>query len=402
MLGCLPVLAQSPHGTELKIDCAQCHNPSGWEVEVDSIPFNHSLETPFELEGVHAMVDCKLCHESLVFDEAPSDCVSCHADVHSMSVGNDCVRCHTADSWLVDNIPELHEENGFPLMGAHGNLSCVECHEAETNIRFDRIGNECVSCHNDDFLATENPNHQQVGYSTNCTDCHSPLAMDWSADPISHDFFPLVQGHDIQDCNQCHTTTSFSDAPSDCVACHQDDFNNATNPSHINLGLSTDCASCHTLAVDWMPATFDIHDQFYVLNGEHRDIRNECNLCHFGDYNTLPPTDCFGCHEDDYNGANDPNHKALGFSTDCTECHNEDDWEPSTFDHDGMYFPIFSGEHKGEWDQCTDCHIQPNDYSVFSCTVCHLKNDTDDEHNDVNDYVYESNACLRCHPDGSE
>jgi len=78
------------------------------------------------------------------------DCASCHVDIHSQSVGNDCVRCHTSETWLVDNIPELHEENGFPLIGSHSNLSCVECHTSETTLRFDRVGNECISCHRDD------------------------------------------------------------------------------------------------------------------------------------------------------------------------------------------------------------------------------------------------------------
>ena len=319
--------AQSPHGENLNIDCAQCHNPFGWGLNADSIIFDHNQATSFVLEGVHSQIDCKSCHESLIFEESPSDCISCHTDVHSMSVGNDCARCHQAESWLVDNIPELHEENGFPLMGAHGNLSCVECHMAETNIRFDRIGNECISCHQDDYLTTENPNHELAGYSTQCADCHNPLGSEWNADPITHDFFPLVEGHDIQDCNQCHTSSSFADASPDCVSCHQTDFDETNNPSHTLLGFSTDCAACHTLAIDWMPATFDIHDQF---------------------------------------------------------------------------FPIYSGSHKGEWDKCTDCHTIANDYSQFSCFACHSRGDTDDEHDGVNGYVYESNACLQCHPDGSE
>ena len=45
----------------------------------------------------------------------------------------------------------------------------------------------------------------------------------------------------------------------------------------------------------------------------------------------------------------DPDHTAAGFSTDCATCHSETAWEPSTFDHDGLYFPIYSGEHDGEW-----------------------------------------------------
>lgn len=398
LLGCLPVLAQSPHGESLNMDCAACHNADGWDVAWQDVTFDHGT-TNFALEGTHGQTDCKLCHTSLVFDEAPLDCASCHADVHSQLVGNDCVRCHNAESWLVDNIPELHEENGFPLIGAHGNLSCVECHLSETNLRFDRIGNECINCHRDDYEGAENPPHATSGFSTNCVECHNPLGFAWEADPIAHDFFPLELGHDIQDCSQCHNTGNFADASPDCFGCHQTDYNESINPSHQALGLSTDCASCHTTDLDWMPAKFEIHDQFYALNGAHSDIADDCVACHNGDYNNTPNT-CFGCHQDDYNGVDDPNHSALGFSTECTDCHTEDAWEPSTFDHDGMYFPIFSGEHQGEWDACTDCHTTPGDPKMFSCFKCHLEGPTNGEHNGVSGYAYQSNLCLQCHPDG--
>jgi hypothetical protein len=68
-----------------------------------------------------------------------------------------------------------------------------------------------------------------------------------------------------------------------------------------------------------------------------------------------------------------------------------------------MYFPIYSGDHEGEWNSCLECHTDPNNYSVFTCITCHTQADTDDEHplDEVPDYIYESNACLQCHPDGS-
>lgn len=394
----LPILGQSPHGEDLAIDCAACHNPAGWSVDYAEVEYDHD-ETTFPLEGTHELTDCKLCHTTLVFNEAPMECVSCHTDVHSMSVGNDCARCHTSESWLVDDIPELHEENGFPLIGAHANLSCVECHLAETVVRFDRIGNECISCHREDYLTAENPNHETAGYSTQCTDCHNPLGFGWEADPIAHDFFPLTGGHDIQDCNECHTTGNFSDASPECVSCHQEDYNASVNPSHNSLGLSTDCKTCHTIEPDWQPARFDDHNSYYALNGAHAEIANDCFVCHNGDYNNTPNT-CYECHQSDYNNADDPNHVALNFSMDCIECHTEDEWEPSTFVHDG--FPIFNGSHAGEWDTCTDCHTDPNNFEVFSCTICHTRADTDDEHDDVNGYVYNSIDCLQCHPDGEE
>ena len=398
--GILPLCAQSPHGEELKLDCALCHTSSGWEVDAESVNFDHS-STPFDLEGAHMGADCRLCHTTLVFDEAPLDCASCPLDVHSMLVGNDCVRCHNSQDWLVDNIPELHEENGFPLIGAHANLSCVECHQSETNLRFDRLGNECINCHREDYTSAQNPEHAIAGFSTNCTDCHSPLGFGWNADPIAHDFFPLTEGHDIANCAECHTTGNFADASPECIACHQADFQSTANPDHETLGFSTDCVSCHTTAVGWMPATLDNHNDFYALNGRHATIANDCFACHAGDYNTTPNT-CIGCHQADYNDADDPDHAGNQFPNDCVICHSEEAWEPANFNHDAEYFPIFSGKHGGVWDDCAECHISAGNFAVFSCTTCHRQTPTANNHNGVSGYVYESNACLQCHPDGEE
>jgi len=112
------LMAQNPHGDKLKLDCKECHTTGTWLYEGDSVGFDHTM-TGFVLEGSHQSVTCVDCHKSLSFEEVGSDCISCHQDVHSMSVGNDCSRCHSNTSWVVDNIPELHEQNGFPLNGQH-------------------------------------------------------------------------------------------------------------------------------------------------------------------------------------------------------------------------------------------------------------------------------------------
>ena len=213
--------------------------------------------------------------------------------------------------------------------------------------------------------------------------------------------FPLTGAHVNVDCIECHAD-GYAGTSTLCVDCHQADFNNTTNPNHMDAGIGTDCASCHTADPGWKPATFDIHDDFYPLLGAHADIANDCVKCHNGDYQNTPNT-CIGCHRDDYNDADDPNHLAANFPEDCTLCHNLNDWEPADFDHDDKYFPIYSGNHQGEWDKCSDCHLNNNDYSIFSCIDCHEhsnKNDVDDEHDGVNGYAYNSISCLECHPDG--
>ncbi len=359
----LGLSAQSPHGDALKIDCASCHDATGWVSMKNPLLFSHD-STGFQLEGRHAVASCKDCHSSLVFAETPNQCSSCHSDVHQMSVGNDCARCHTSQNWLVDNIPELHEQNGFPLFGVHSNLSCVDCHTSEASLTFTRIGNDCINCHMQDYLSTVNPNHQTSGYSTNCIDCHDPMSNGWQSEVIGHEFFPLTGGHDIQDCKQCHLTQVFSDASPECISCHMDDFNSTTNPDHAASMLPTDCKQCHNENA-WLPSSFD-HSIFPFV-GAHAPIANNCIDCHHGNYVNTPNT-CDGCHMPDYNATASPNHSAAQFPTDCAVCHNESAWIPSSFTHSN--FPLI-GAH-ATVQNCNDCHHGNFTNTPNACDACHM------------------------------
>lgn len=320
---------QSPHGEGILGDCSSCHVSENWTEMANPLRFDHDT-TRFALLGVHERVACMNCHESLVFEEVQSDCAACHQDVHSGTVGRDCARCHDANSWLVNIIPEIHEENGFPLTGSHSTLQCIACHNYEIDLRFDRLGNDCANCHMEDFNMAQNPNHIQKGYSHDCTECHDPLAFGWDGQMYEHDFFPLVGGHDKVGCTECHGPGGYDDnIPDNCFACHSDDYFNTTDPNHVELGYSRVCEECH-------------------------DVR-------------------YG-------------------------------WYASALDHDELYFPISYGNHsKGAaWNDCTECHIQPGNYTVFSCIDCHEHNkaDMDREHQGEDGYRYFSAACLDCHPNG--
>jgi hypothetical protein len=85
-------------------------------------------------------------------------------------------------------------------------------------------------------------------------------------------------------------------------------------------------------------------------------------------------------------------------------CHTTNGWSPSTFNHDQQYFPIFSGKHRNKWANCSICHTNPNNFAVFSCITCHEHNKTkmDNEHRNVSGYVYNSQACYNCHPNGTQ
>ncbi len=398
------ISGQSPHGQNFEIDCTQCHNTEGWAVNQNEIEFDHS-GTGFELIGQHGSIDCRSCHTSLVFENVKQNCFECHTDIHENTLGKECSECHSPSSWIVSNITEIHQVRRFPLIGSHAIADCAECHSSASNQRYNVLGVDCFSCHSDDYNSTQNPNHSAAGFSTDCEECHSLNSNEWGLKNFAHEFFPLAGVHDISNCFDCHQQNTFTGLSQECSFCHQSDYNSSANPSHQNLSLPTDCLQCHnTVSPGWQPAQFPIHDQFFQLIGAHSQIGNDCAQCHNGNYNTQLPNECFGCHETNYNSVQNPPHASLNFSTDCTECHNQTAWIPSTFDHDGQYFPIYSGKHNGEWNNCSDCHTVASNYAVFECITCHEHNqqDMDSEHQGINGYIYQSSACFDCHPTGEK
>ena len=277
---------------------------------------------------------------------------------------------------------------------------CYDCHKSISLMRFNPIGVECYDCHKEDFLATTNPNHVASGFSTECTECHFVNAVSWTSEGFNHDFFPLTEGHAISDCSACHPNGIFTGLSPECYSCHAQDYNNATDPNHVSAGFSQQCQDCHTTHPGWSPATFN-HDDFYPLTGAHANIANDCLKCHANGYSNTP-TDCYGCHKTDYDNTTDPNHLAANFPTTCDDCHTDVAWKPATFDHDGQYFPIYSGTHSQAWTSCSDCHTNSSNYAEFSCIDCHAheKTTTDEHHTDVSNYVYNSINCYECHPNG--
>ncbi len=305
----------------------------------------------------------------------------------------DCVACHTTNpGWT----PATINHDFFPLTLGHDIQDCTQCH---TTGNYADASPECVSCHQEDYMATQDPNHQTSGFSTDCVACHT-TNPGWTPAEINHDFFPLTLGHDIQDCTQCHINGTYTGLSPECVSCHQSDYDQTNDPNHATSGFSTDCVSCHSTNPGWTPATIN-HDFFPLTLGHNIQ---DCTQCHTnGTYTGLSP-DCVNCHQDDYDQTNDPSHLAANFPTDCVACHTTNPgWTPAEFDHDGQYFPIYTGKHsEGQaWNDCVECHANPASYADFTCFTCHGQTETNNDHSEVNDYEYVSTACLQCHPDGN-
>lgn len=377
-------------------DCTQCHNTSGWSPST----FDHN-QTQFPLTGVHVTLQCVDCHAG-GYVNIPSDCYSCHeVDYNSVTDPNhvtnnfshDCTGCHTTSAWSPASFE--HSQTQFPLTGAHLTLECVACHSGG----YVGAPTDCYSCHQQDYNSVTDPDHVANNFSFDCTECHTTSA--WSPATFDHNQtqFPLTGAHLVLQCIACHAS-GYTGTPTDCYSCHDQDYNSVVDPNHVVNNFSHDCTRCHTTAA-WSPSTFDHNQTQFPLTGAH--AMQPCLACHSGGY-TGTPTDCFSCHEPDYNNTTNPNHLAAGFPTTCENCHNTIDWTQTTWDHDAQYFPIYSGKHQGEWSVCADCHVNPNNYQIFECIFCHEHNqqDMDDEHQGVPGYVYQSAACYACHPDGED
>jgi len=376
----------------MPVQCETCHNTTAF------IPstFNHST-TGFQLTGAHtSIVQCSDCHKGNLVS-AVSDCFSCHEAQYNSAPGHlsqkyphDCTICHNNNDWL--NARFDHNKTAFPLTGAHVGTDCSKCHANG----FSGTPTDCNSCHHTNYTGVTVPNHVNAGIPLTCENCHTTTAWEPSSFNHTSTGFTLVGAHtSIAQCSACHLG-NLTSAKTDCYSCHQTQFNNA--PGHVSQGFPHECEQCHNNNT-WANATFDHSKTDFPLTGAHKTAT--CKSCHTNGY-AGTPKDCLSCHQADYNSTTDPNHKTLIFPTDCEFCHSTSSWNSTTYNHDTQYFPIYSGEHRGEWNLCTDCHKVPANYGNFTCTDCHEHNKTsmDSKHRGVANYSYTSTACFNCHPKG--
>lgn len=233
-------------------DCVQCHASTAttWGGK-----FNHST-TSFPLNGSHAAVPCLQCHKNNVFKGLSANCYSCHtADYtgttkppHQASgFGTDCVTCHSSSAvnWAGSF---NHALTGFSLTGKHATATCVQCH---VNNVYKGLPSTCVSCHQQDYNASTNPNHASSGFPTTCETCHSTTA--WAPSTFNHEpSFPISSTAVHRPgrwsaCADCHTSSADFRVFS-CLNCHEHakasmDSKHSGNSRYSYT--SSACYSCH-------------------------------------------------------------------------------------------------------------------------------------------------------------
>ncbi len=282
------------HKGTLGNDCGRCHIERNWK---EKAGFSHD-KTDFPLLGKHATVQCKDCHLSTMFKEAPKTCIGCHKkdDRHKGSLGEACEKCHNERDWKKTSFD--HAKTAFPLLGKHQKAECGACHKS-TNYK--EAPKDCYSCHKVD-------DKHEGTQGKACAQCHDEKA--WKPAPkFDHGLarFPLLGKHVQVECKMCHVGALFKNAKSDCFACHaKDDKHKKT--------LGTQCEQCHN-ARSWKVWDFD-HDTRtkFVLDGKHKGVA--CSACHTrpSEGRVVTSSLCVSCHQ-----KNDVHEGSYGRQ--CQQCH---------------------------------------------------------------------------------
>jgi hypothetical protein len=239
---------EDPHRGELGNSCSRCHTVRNF-IDRSAMTRAHQV-TRFPLTGAHVAADCESCHTpttagQMTFTLRTVACNDCHQrdfqatrnpDHTAGNFPRDCIQCHSTVAWQTARFD--HASSGFPLTGAHLPLSCAQCHGTSG---FGALPTACVSCHQKDYGATTDPNHQQAQFSTDCSSCHTTVVWTTATyTDLDAQFFPIYSGAHAgrwTSCSTCHLNPS-DYRQFDCLSCHRN--------AHAGKNYtSQQCYSCH-------------------------------------------------------------------------------------------------------------------------------------------------------------
>ncbi len=228
--------------------CDGCHTVNGFNPATFSIKEHKSSR--FALQGAHAAVTCKDCHQK---DRREDDwqfrfgslaCEGCHKDPHhgdfpetmtshSEAAPDVCESCHGMASWRRLR-PFDHTLADYPLTGAHQVLGCLDCHRvpdhpesATRQIPFKDSSRQCSGCHED----IHGGQFKSDDGTVDCGRCHNTSR--WPAADFDHETkttFSLRGAHENVPCRMCHkveqkpdgrTVATYKPTPRDCAVCHR-------------------------------------------------------------------------------------------------------------------------------------------------------------------------------------
>jgi hypothetical protein len=313
---------------------------------------------------------CANCHDRSNVRTQSSLCLECHKDIAadvgehhryhgrmSNSGAGECRGCHTehkgreADIVRLNRLAFTHQFTDFVLEGAHAPLDCAACHAKGQPWR--KAPATCIGCHKADDV-------HKGQFTTSCGECHS--AASWSGGKFDHEttHYGLTGAHAALTCNACHIGGRYAQTPKSCNGCH------ATDDEHRGA-RGTDCGKCH-VTKEWKTAKYDhLKETGYELLGVHDRI--SCAACHHNDnFKEKIPKDCNGCHRAD-------DTHATRFDVTCADCHGNETWPLTTYDHAGRHHFALTGAHAKI--DCYACHTASvkTQKLASDCAGCHRSED---------------------------
>lgn len=327
---------------------------------------------PGPLSSAHAKLeeDCTQCHDRTNRARQSQLCIDCHKPIAEdirLKLGyhgrearfpaSRCSACHNehlgrdGDIVKLDRLAFNHSRTDFALTGAHMGAACVSCHKP--GLAFRAAAMVCADCHKAD-------DRHRGQLDRNCGECHNSAT--WAGARFDHGKteFPLLEAHRAVRCDSCHLGGQYDGTPRSCVACH--------TPDDVHRGSRGEtCAECHTQR-SWRDARFDHQKETgFALLGRHSGLA--CAACHrSGKFDDELPRDCAGCHR-----AQDSH--AARFGEKCNDCHGNERWRDTSFDHEKKAQFALTGAHTKL--DCHSCHTAMKSKQTLGkdCNSCHRADD---------------------------
>ena len=212
--------------------CDDCHQVTVWK----DVTFDHARDAMFALNGAHGHLECTDCHKEPAHEvKLATDCFGCHEndDPHAGQLGKTCDTCHGELAWKQD-VRFDHDLSDFPLLGKHRDATCEDCHETP---KYHDTKTQCVDCHVKDDV-------HKGRFAADCALCHNPNDwLLWTFDHNTQTDFVLDGAHAEIDCHSCHRERIPADGKirlsTTCGSCHRKD--------DIHRGeFGQQCEQCHT------------------------------------------------------------------------------------------------------------------------------------------------------------
>jgi len=253
---------------------------------------------------------------------------------------------------------------------------------------FRQTPSKCAACHDE-------PDLHQGEFPADCQECHTtqswtPAFLDGNAfNHAAQSSFDLLlhkidySGQAMR-CSACHVNGYENSTISSCVACHsQGEERTVFMQKHQDL-YGAACLDCHD-GRDRMHG-FD-HQEHFSLEGKHADLA--CQECHADKSFAGTPQECAACHAE-------PSIHAGFFGLKCQSCHTAQAWAPAQLQFHG--FPINHGDQGGA--DCNTCHTDR--YTEYTCYNCHehQREAILDVHLSAGISAGTLPTCVDCHNDG--